>query len=528
MTDVERTDTSPVGPVSSADSSDLTRLTAAQLAGLMAENKASAVEVTRAHLDRIAAVDADLHAFLHVDADGAIDCAAAVDARRAAGEALHFLAGVPVAVKDVFTTQGIPTTAGSRILEGWVPPYDAAVIEKIHHAGLIVLGKVNMDEFGMGSSTENSGYGPTRNPWDLTRTPGGTSGGSSAAVAGFQAPLALGTDTGGSIRQPSAFTGLFGHKPTYGAVSRYGLIAYSSSLDQAGPLARTVLDSALLFEVIAGHDDRDSTSVNATLPPIVAAARKGAEGDLSGMTIGVVKELAGEGYDSAVVAQCRRAYEILDNLGAKVIEVSCPSFQYALPAYYLIAPSEASSNLARFDGVRYGIRVGEADGHGLEEVMSLTRSVGFGPEVKRRIILGTYALSSGYYEQYYGQAQKVRTLIARDFSKAFGICDVIVSPTAPTLPFKLGERMDDPMAMYAADLCTLPASLAGVPTSSVPVGLATVEQSDGGRRLLPVGMQVSAPAMADDRCFLVAAAIEAATDGPVTRHAPDVVSPTRG
>jgi aspartyl-tRNA(Asn)/glutamyl-tRNA(Gln) amidotransferase subunit A len=366
----------------------------------------------------------------------------------------------------------------------------------------------------MGSSTENSAFGPTHNPWDLTRVPGGSSGGSSAAVAGYEAPLAIGTDTGGSIRQPAAVTGIVGHKPTYGGVSRYGLIAFSSSLDQAGPLARTVFDAALLHEVIGGHDDCDSTSIIAAVPPVVAAARDGARGDLSGVRIGVVRELGGEGYQAGVLASFQAAVETLRNLGAEVVEVSCPHFEYALAAYYLIAPSECSSNLARFDAVRYGLRVGDDGVHSLEDVMSLTREAGFGAEVKRRIMIGTYALSSGYYEAYYGQAQKVRTLIARDFAAAFENADVLVSPTSPFVAFGIGERVADPMAMYINDLCTLPASLAGTPAISVPCGL-----SEG----LPVGLQVMAPAIADDRCYRVAAAFEAATE-PVLAAAPELTA----
>ncbi len=443
-------------------SSGLTAKTAAELAGLVADGGASAVEVAQAHLDRIAAVDAEVHAFLHVDIEGALEAARAVDARRAAGEPLGPLAGVPLAMKDVVVTKGLPTTAGSKILEGWRPPYDATITLRIKDAGIVMLGKTNMDEFAMGSSTENSAYGPTHNPWDLTRIPGGSSGGSSAAVAAFEAPLSIGTDTGGSIRQPAAVTGIVGHKPTYGGVSRYGLIAFSSSLDQAGPFARTVLDTALLHEVMGGHDPCDSTSIAAPVPPVVAAARAGANGDLSGVRVGMVRELGGEGYQQGVLDSFAAAVDTLRGLGAEVVEVSCPSFDYALAAYYLIAPSECSSNLARFDAVRYGMRVGDDGSRSLEEVMSLTRDAGFGPEVKRRIMLGTYALSSGYYEAYYGQAQKVRTLIARDFAAAFERADVLVSPTTPFVAFGIGERVADPMAMYVNDLCTLPASLAGV------------------------------------------------------------------
>ncbi|HEX6754905.1 MAG TPA: Asp-tRNA(Asn)/Glu-tRNA(Gln) amidotransferase subunit GatA [Mycobacteriales bacterium] len=486
-------------------------MTAADLAAAIAAGDASAVEVTRAHLDRIDAVDERLHAYLHVEAEGALAAADAVDRALARGERIGPLAGVPLALKDVIVTEGVPTTAGSRILEGWVPPYDATVTERLRAAGVVILGKTNMDEFAMGSSTENSAFGPTRNPWDLDRIPGGSSGGSSAAVAAFTAPLGIGTDTGGSIRQPAAVTGIVGHKPTYGGVSRYGLIAFSSSLDQAGPFGRTVLDAALLHEVMGGHDPRDSTSIDAPVPPLAEAARLGAAGDLTGVRVGVVRELGGAGYEPGVEASVRESLARLEKLGAEVHEVSCPSFAYALPAYYLIAPSECSSNLARFDSVRYGLRVGDDGTRSLEEVMSLTREAGFGPEVKRRIILGTYALSSGYYDAYYGSAQKVRTLIVRDFAAAFAGADVLVSPSTPTVAFPLGARVDDPLAMYAADLCTLPASLAGVPAISVPCGL-----SEG----LPVGLQVMAPVLADDRCYRVAAALEADRGGPLTEEAP--------
>jgi len=473
---------------------------AADIAAKVASGEVSAVEVTQAHLDRIAAVDGSVHAFLHVDTDGALQAAEAVDARRAAGEDLGPLAGVPLAMKDVVVTKGVPTTSGSKILEGWRPPYDATITRRIKDAGVVMLGKTNMDEFAMGSSTENSAYGPTHNPWDLTKIPGGSSGGSSAAVAAFEAPLSIGTDTGGSIRQPAAVTGLVGHKPTYGAVSRYGLIAFSSSLDQAGPFGRTVLDTALLHEAIAGYDPLDSTSINGPVAPVVAAAREGASSGLAGVRVGVVRELGGDGYQPGVIAAFDAAVQTLQKLGATVVEVSCPNFEYALAAYYLIAPSECSSNLARFDAVRYGLRVGDDGVNSLEEVMSLTREAGFGPEVKRRIMIGTYALSSGYYDAYYGQAQKVRTLIARDFAAAFEQADVLISPTTPVVAFGLSEVVD-PLTMYKNDLCTLPASLAGTPAISVPCGL-----SDG----LPVGLQIMAPALADERCYRVAAAVESA------------------
>ncbi|KUP97206.1 Asp-tRNA(Asn)/Glu-tRNA(Gln) amidotransferase subunit GatA [Thermobifida cellulosilytica] len=479
---------------------ELIRLSAAELGAAIASGETSAVEATQAYLDRIEAVDGEIHAFLHVAAEKALEQARAVDARRAAGEELGPLAGVPVAHKDVFTTKDMPTTAASKILEGWQPPYDATVTERLRDAGLVILGKTNMDEFAMGSSTENSAYGPTRNPWNTERIPGGSSGGSSAAVAAFEAPLATGTDTGGSIRQPAAVCGLVGVKPTYGSSSRYGLIAFASSLDTPGPFARNVLDAALLHEAFSGHDPRDSTSVDAPVPPVVEAARRA---DVSGMRIGMVKELSGEGYQPGVLQRFTEAVELLESLGAKVVEVSCPSFTTALAAYYLIAPSECSSNLARFDAMRYGLRVGDDGTRSAEEVMSLTRAQGFGPEVKRRIILGTYALSSGYYDAYYGSAQQVRTLIKRDFDAAFEHVDVLISPTTPTTAFPLGERTDDPMAMYLADLCTIPTNLAGNAALSVPCGLAPEDD-------LPVGLQVMAPALADDRAYQVGAAVEAA------------------
>ncbi|MEN3534470.1 Asp-tRNA(Asn)/Glu-tRNA(Gln) amidotransferase subunit GatA [Microbispora sp. ZYX-F-249] len=478
----------------------LIRKTAAELGALVASREVTAVEVAQAHLDRIAEVDGRVNAFLHVDAESALAQARTVDERIAAGETLGPLAGVPVAHKDVFTTTGMPTTAGSKILEGWRPPYDATVTRRLREAGLVILGKTNLDEFAMGSSTENSAYGPTRNPWDLDRIPGGSSGGSSAAVSAYEAPLSTGTDTGGSIRQPAAVTGIVGMKPTYGGSSRYGLIAFASSLDTPGPFARNVLDAALLHEAFSGHDPLDSTSIDAPVPPVVEAAR---QADVAGMRVGVVKEFGGEGYQPGVLARFQEAVDLLESLGAKVVEVSCPTFSYALPAYYLIAPSECSSNLARFDAMRYGLRVGDDGTRSAEEVMALTRAAGFGPEVKRRIMLGTYALSSGYYDAYYGQAQKVRTLIMRDFEAAFQQVDVLVSPTTPTTAFPIGERADDPMAMYLADLCTIPTNLAGNAAISVPCGLA---DEDG----LPVGLQVMAPVLADDRCYRVGAAVEKA------------------
>jgi aspartyl-tRNA(Asn)/glutamyl-tRNA(Gln) amidotransferase subunit A len=479
--------------------SELTSLPATALAAAVASGEVSAVEVARAHLDRIDATDPRVHAFLHVDADGAVAAAQRVDAARAAGQRLGPLAGVPVAVKDVLTTRGMPTTCGSKILAGWRPPYDATVVTRLREAGLVILGKTNMDEFAMGSSTEYSAFGPTRNPWDLGRIPGGSGGGSAAAVAAGQVPLAIGTDTGGSIRQPGAVTGTVGSKPTYGGVSRYGLVAFSSSLDTPGPCARTVVDAATLHAVIGGHDPRDSTSIARPVPDVVGAARRGSGGDLAGVRLGLVRELTGDGAEPGVAAAFGDAVQALSKLGAEVVEVTCPHFAYALPAYYLIAPSECSSNLARFDGVRYGLRVGDDGDRALEEVMSLTREAGFGPEVKRRIMLGTYALSSGYYDAYYGQAQKVRTLISRDFAAAFERADVLVSPTTPFVAFPFGARTGDPYQMYLADLFTIPSNLYGGPAISVPCGL-----SEG----LPVGLQVMAPTMADDRMYRVAAALE--------------------
>jgi aspartyl-tRNA(Asn)/glutamyl-tRNA(Gln) amidotransferase subunit A len=506
----------PKGPGHHSD--ELTRLTAAELAAKIHSREVSAVEVAQAHLDRIAAVDGTVHAFLHVATEAALESASLVDASLDAGTPpASPLAGVPLALKDVFTTLDMPTTAGSKILEGWRPPYDATVTLRLREAGITILGKTNMDEFAMGSSTEHSAYGPTHNPWDTTRVPGGSGGGSAASLASFEAPLAIGTDTGGSIRQPAAFTGTVGVKPTYGGVSRYGLIACASSLDQGGPCARTVLDAALLHEVIGGYDPLDSTSIDAPVPSVVEAARLGANGDLSGLRIGVVKEMGGEGYQPGVQASYTDALRRLEKLGAELVEVSCPHFQYGMAAYYLVMPSEVSSNLARFDAMRYGLRVDR--GASAEEVMAATREAGFGPEVKRRIILGTYALSSGYYDAYYGQAQKVRTLIARDFAAAYQKADVLVSPTTPTTAFPIGEKVDDPLAMYLNDLATIPTNLAGTAGISVPSGL-----SDG----LPVGLQVMAPALGEATMYRVAAAFEAARDaedgGPLIQRVPEVTA----
>ena len=496
--------------------SDITRLTAADLAARLAAGELSSVEATRAHLDRIAAVDGAVHAFLHVS-DHALDVAADIDRRRAAGEQLGALAGVPLAIKDVLVTTDMPSTSGSKILEGFISPYDATVVARSRAAGLVPLGKTNMDEFAMGSSTEYSAYGPTHNPWDVDRIPGGSGGGSAAAVAAFEAPLALGSDTGGSIRQPAHVTGTVGMKPTYGAVSRYGAIALASSLDQVGPVSRTVLDSALLHDVIGGHDPNDATSLEDAWPSFAAAAREGATGEvLKGLKVGVIRELPDTGFQPGVAASFRASLALLEAHGAEIVEISAPHFEYGVAAYYLILPAEASSNLAKFDSVRFGLRV-DVPGGTVEDVMARSREVGFGDEVKRRIILGTYALSAGYYDAYYGSAQKVRTLIQRDFDDAFAQVDVIATPSAPTTAFRLGEKVDDPIQMYLNDVTTIPVNLAGVPGISIPSGLA---EEDG----LPVGIQFVAPARQDARLYRVGAALEALLvdewGGPLLDRAP--------
>ncbi|GAB3633439.1 Asp-tRNA(Asn)/Glu-tRNA(Gln) amidotransferase subunit GatA [Microbacterium shaanxiense] len=504
--------------------SDLIRLTAAELADRLAAGDVSSREATQAHLDRIAAVDGDVHAFLHVN-QGALAAADAVDDARAAGEQLHPLAGVPLAIKDVLVTTDQPTTSGSRILEGYMSPYDATVVARARAAGLVPLGKTNMDEFAMGSSTEHSAYGPTRNPWDLDRIPGGSGGGSAAAVAAFEAPLALGSDTGGSIRQPAHVTGTVGIKPTYGGVSRYGAIALASSLDQVGPVTRTVLDSGLLHDVIGGHDPKDSTSLTDAWPSFADAAREGARGDvLKGLKVGIIKELPDSGFQPGVAASFRASLDLLEGHGAEIVEISTPHFEYGVAAYYLILPAEASSNLAKFDSVRFGLRVTPDGNPTVEDVMSATREAGFGDEVKRRIILGTYALSAGYYDAYYGSAQKVRTLIQKDFDDAFAQVDVIATPTAPTTAFKIGEKIDDPLQMYLNDVTTIPANLAGVPGISIPSGLA---EEDG----MPVGIQFLAPAHEDARLYRVGAALETALvdswGAPLLTRAPQLAGGTR-
>lgn len=490
--------------VGARDDANFTTWTAADLATKIHAGEISSVEVTQAHLNRIGEIDGDINAFVHVGADEALAAASSVDDAISAGETpTSPLSGVPLALKDVFTTTDAPTTCGSKMLEGYMSPYDATLTVALRAAGIPILGKTNMDEFAMGSSTENSAYGPTKNPYDLDRTPGGSGGGSSAALAAGMAPLAIGTDTGGSIRQPAALTNTVGVKPTYGTVSRYGLVACASSLDQGGPTARTVLDTALLHSVIAGHDMNDSTSSPQEIPDVVGAAKQGANGDLKGVKLGVVKQFQrSEGIQPGVLEAYNKNLEQLQAQGAELVEVDCPNFDHALNAYYLILPCEVSSNLARFDGMRYGKRVGDDGTHSADEVMSLTRAQGFGPEVKRRIMLGTYALSVGYYDAYYLQAQRVRNLIAQDFKRAFEQVEAIVAPTTPSTAFKLGEKIDDPLAMYMFDLFTLPLNLAGVCGMSVPGGFA----SDTN---LPTGLQIMGPAHGDDRLYRVGAAFEA-------------------
>lgn len=481
---------------------ELYLLSAHDLAAKLAAKEVTSEELVRVFADRIEHLDKDIHAFLFVDVDGALQTAKQVDADRAAGKKLHPFAGVPIAIKDNMVQRGKPTTCASKILEGWLPPYDATIVLKLQEAGLPILGKTNMDEFAMGSSTEHSAFGPTRNPWDLERIPGGSGGGSAAAVGAFMVPWALGSDTGGSIRQPGAVTGTVGAKPTYGAVSRYGLIAMGSSLDQIGPVTRDVRDAAALQMIIGGHDPLDSTSLDEPVPDITGALADIGT-DATGLRVGVVKQLQGEGYQAGVLQRFQQAVERLEVAGANVVEVDCPSFEYALAAYYLIMPAEVSSNLARFDGVRYGLRVLPQDGEvTTERMMAATREAGFGDEVKRRIILGTHVLSAGYYDAYYGSAQKVRTLLQRDLAAAFEQCDVLLTPTAPTTAFKFGDKLDDPMSMYLNDVATIPANLAGIPGISIPAGVAA---EDG----LPVGVQILAPTCGDVTMYEVAARMEA-------------------
>jgi aspartyl-tRNA(Asn)/glutamyl-tRNA(Gln) amidotransferase subunit A len=469
-------------------------VSAADIARAVRAGERSAAEVVDQHLAAIEAREPEIHAFNLVLADEARQAAADLDRRIAAGEDPGPLAGVPVALKDNLTTRGIPTTCSSKILDGWRPPYDATAVQRLVAAGAIPIGKTNMDEFAMGSSTENSAFGPTRNPHDTSRVPGGSSGGSAAAVAAGFASVALGSDTGGSIRQPAALCGVVGMKPTYGLVSRYGLIAFASSLDQIGPFTTTVADAAAVLEAMGGHDPMDSTSIDGPAPTLLESLGEGVDG----LRVGVMRELLGEGIEPDVRRRVEAAAEALSAAGAKVDEATVPAATYGLSAYYLIAPAEASSNLARYDGVRYGLRV---DAPTTAEMNELTRTAGFGPEVKRRIMLGTYALSAGYYDAYYGKAQQVRTLIIRDFAAAYESFDLLLSPTTPSTAFPLGAKTADPLSMYLNDVCTIPSNLAGDPAISVPYGVG----DDG----LPVGVQVLAPALQEARMFRAAAVLEA-------------------
>jgi aspartyl-tRNA(Asn)/glutamyl-tRNA(Gln) amidotransferase subunit A len=476
--------------------------------------RTSAVDVCRAALDRIAAVDPALGAFRAVAAERALARAAAIDARPG-GQDLPLL-GVPVALKDNICTRGVATTAASRILAGYVPPYDAAVVERLEAAGAVIIGKTNCDEFAMGSSTENSAFGPTRNPWGLDRTPGGSSGGSAAAVAARLVPLALGSDTGGSIRQPAALCGVVGFKPSYGRVSRYGLIAFASSLDQIGPLATTVADAAVAMDVLAGHDPRDSTSSRAAAPGFARTLEQ-AGGDLRGVRVGVPRELFAEGVDEEVMAAFDAALDVARDRGAEIVDVALPYSAQAIPAYYIVATAEASSNLARYDGVRYGFRTADPDT--LIDMYERTRGAGFGREVKRRIILGTYVLSAGYYDAYYLKAQQVRTLIRRDHEAAFTRADVIAMPTSPTAAFALGERTEDPVRMYLSDVFTVSANLTGLPAVTVPCGFT--------RDRLPIGLQLTGRAMDDAMVLRTADAFERATTWSSERPAIALSSPSR-
>ncbi|HEX9848162.1 MAG TPA: Asp-tRNA(Asn)/Glu-tRNA(Gln) amidotransferase subunit GatA [Acidimicrobiia bacterium] len=472
---------------------NLTELTIVEAGARLRSGKATAVELLDAVLDRAHRTEAQLHAYLTLDRSGARAAAEAADADLGAGNDLGPLHGIPIALKDNMCTRGIETTAASQILAGYRPPYDATVVTRLREAGAVIVGKTNLDEFAMGSSTENSGYGTSYNPWDISRVPGGSSGGSAAAVAAGSALGALGSDTGGSIRQPASLSGIVGLKPTYGTVSRYGLIAFASSLDQIGPLSRSVTDAALTLQTIWGHDPLDATSYDGEYPDVTADIERGVEG----LRIGVVTELAGEGYEPDVESAVGEMVERLAGAGAEVVELSLPTFEIALSAYYLIAPAECSANLARFDGIRYGHR---GVGATAESLMARTRAEGFGPEVTRRILLGTYALSAGYYDAFYGQAQKVRAAIQDDFARAYGRVDVLVSPTSPTVAFKAGERVDDPLAMYLSDICTIPSNLSGHPAISVPIGV----DGDG----LPIGFQVMAPALGEQVMFRVAGEVE--------------------
>ena len=486
---------------------ELFHLSAAEQARRVKAGAVSARELTQAHLDRIEAVDGAIGAYLTVDGEGALARAGEIDAALARGEDPGPLAGVPLGIKDILVTRGLQTTAGSRILAGWVPPYDATVISRLRAAGMVLLGKLNMDEFAMGSSTERSAFKPCRNPWDTSRVPGGSSGGSAAAVASFQCAASLGTDTGGSIRQPAALCGVVGIKPTYGRVSRYGVIAFASSLDQVGPMARTVEDAALLLEIIAGADARDATSIDAPVPAYRAALGRGAEG----LTIGLPDEYFAGGADPEVLQAVEEAARVYERLGARVVRVSLPHTEHALPTYYLVAPAEASSNLARYDGVRYGMRQA-APGDSLLDLYRKSRGAGFGPEVKRRIMLGTFALRTGYYDAYYRKAQQVRALIKRDFDRAFEGVDLLLSPTTPTAAFRLGEKTQSPLDMYRADIFTLGCNLAGLPGMSVPCGFTR----DG----LPLGMQLLGKPLDEETLLRAAAAYERETGAVDTAGTP--------
>jgi aspartyl-tRNA(Asn)/glutamyl-tRNA(Gln) amidotransferase subunit A len=469
----------------------------------LVKKELSAVEITQAALDRITAVDGKVQSFLHVTAEKALEQARAVDAKIAAGDAIGLLAGIPIGIKDNMCTKGIPTTCASRILENFVPPYESTVTQKLFDAGGVMVGKTNLDEFAMGGSTETSAYKQTANPWDLSRVPGGSSGGSAAAVAAGECVVSLGSDTGGSIRQPASFCGVVGIKPTYGLVSRYGLVAFASSLDQIGPFSRSVEDAAILLNGIAGYDAKDSTSLKVEIPDYTANLRPDFfKSSGKKIRIGIIKETFGEGLDTQVEQAVNNAIAQLKDLGAEVVEISCPRFRYGLPSYYIIAPSEASANLARYDGVKYGLRAEDADN--LLSMYNRTRASGFGAEVKRRIMIGTYALSAGYYDAYYLKAQKVRTLIKQDFEKAFAEVDVLVSPVAPTTAFKSGAKTTDPLSMYLIDLMTIPVNLAGLPGISVPCGF-----DDAG---MPIGLQLIGNVLQEEKLFQVAYAYEQSTD----------------
>ncbi len=494
--------------------------TALEMAAGLRAGEVTSLELVDASLERIKVLDPTVNAFITVDEVGARATAIDVDARRAAGEDLPLLAGVPIAIKDNIVTKGLDTTAASKILDRWKPPYDATVIQKIKEAHLPIVGKTNLDEFAMGSSTEHSAFGPTHNPWNPELIPGGSGGGSAAAVASYMVPLALGSDTGGSIRQPAAFTGTVGVKPTYGAVSRYGAIALASSLDQIGPVARDIRDAAALQELISGHDEFDSTSLKSDPADLEEAITKRLSEGAKGLRVGIPDHLLGDGYQAEVRDNFDHVVQALKDAGAEVVPVETPSFEYALPAYYLIMPAEASSNLARFDGMRFGLRVvPDVPNPTASDVMSATREAGFGDEVKRRILLGTHVLSAGHYDEYYGAAQKVRTLIKQDYDAVFKQVDVMLSPTTPTVAFPIGSRIDDPISMYLNDVATIPANLAGVPALSMPDGVDAAG--------LPTGLQIVAPAHGDAAMYAVAALIESLIKDRV-KACPQVIEVSEG